>query len=416
MEQTGLPVEGGPEGPRGQTGPPAARGSGLRYDAVVVGYTPAGIAAVREAARLGARVALIRRGDAAESPAPEGIWAIERALRHAACMACRCPSAVPQGADAAARDLAPIEQAAGRLRAWLHPEDTREQLARAGVETYVGPFVFSGPDRLCGPDCELAFRKAILATGARLGPLEFEGAELALTDLAEYGEPAEARPAEVPEENAAAARLARRNSPARATPRLIWNRLPVRVAVVGGGPRACQWAQCLNRLGSQVTLISHNAALLPGEDSAARAVVQAEMERDGVILQLACRTILLDRTGSQYALTLQANGAKEKRFFDQVLAEAPLLPAVDGLELSRARIAFSEQGPMVDDRLRTTNRRVLAAGAVCGPHYGDPDVAASMGRLAAANALSPVASTVRRLDHYAHGAHRSGHRANRPFA
>jgi len=58
--------------------------------------------------------------------------------------------------------------------------------------------------------------------------------------------------------------------------------LPRPLAVIGAGPLGCELAQCFQRLGSRVTLITDGAAILPREDRDAAQIVHRQMEKDGV--------------------------------------------------------------------------------------------------------------------------------------
>jgi hypothetical protein len=61
-------------------------------------------------------------------------------------------------------------------------------------------------------------------------------------------------------------------------------------------------------------------------------------------------------------------------------------PNVEGLNLEAAGVKFDPTGVAVDDRLRTTNRRIYAAGDICSA-YKFTHAADAMARLALQNAL-----------------------------
>ena len=202
---------------------------------------------------------------------------------------------------------------------------------------------------------ELLFRKAILATGARSCPATVAGAEQAgcwtaedLLDLVE---------------------------------------LPRRLAVIGTGPRPCRWAQIFGRLGSTVHLIGRRRQILPDAEPEAASIVRAQLEKEGISLRLGCDSLAIHRTGTQRAVVVEHEGQKEKLFVDQVLLECPREPNTAGLGLEVAGVAYTERGVIVSDRLATTNRRVFAAGEVCGPEFSPPEVAQAMARLGVHNAL-----------------------------
>ena len=62
------------------------------------------------------------------------------------------------------------------------------------------------------------------------------------------------------------------------------------------------------------------------------------------------------------------------------------MPNVEGLKLEAAGVEYDREGVKVDDRLRTTNSRVLAAGDVCS-RFKFTHAADAMARLVLRNAL-----------------------------
>jgi len=105
---------------------------------------------------------------------------------------------------------------------------------------------------------------------------------------------------------------------------------------------------------------------------------------------------LSDRIGFTYAriepradgLLVSYDGPKAPpaRSFDSVLVAVGRTPNVDGLGLDAAGVAFSPTGITVNDSLRTTNRRVYAAGDVCS-RYKFTHAADAMARIVLHNAL-----------------------------
>jgi pyruvate/2-oxoglutarate dehydrogenase complex dihydrolipoamide dehydrogenase (E3) component len=71
---------------------------------------------------------------------------------------------------------------------------------------------------------------------------------------------------------------------------------------------------------------------------------------------------------------------------DEILVAAGREPNVAELGLEAAGAAYDDEGIAVDDRLRTTNRRIFAAGDVCSK-YKFTHAADAMARIALQNAL-----------------------------
>jgi len=161
--------------------------------------------------------------------------------------------------------------------------------------------------------------------------------------------------------------------------------LPRRLAVIGAGPIACELAQAFARFGSEVSLIGNHAQLLPREDPDAAALVEAALRRDGVRLLLGVKVAAVERQGEEKVVRLE--GATSEARADAILVGVGRKPNVEGLGLEAAGVAYdAKQGVSVNDRLRTTNRRIYAAGDVCS-RFQFTHAADAMTRLVISNAL-----------------------------
>ena len=163
--------------------------------------------------------------------------------------------------------------------------------------------------------------------------------------------------------------------------------LPASLLVIGGGPIGCEMAQALARFGSRV-VITHSAPLfLPKEERDAAQMVSDSLARDGVEVHLNTRAVNVKvEDGKKHVETIN-DGNVETIVVDHILTGIGRAPAVGGLDLEAADIAYdAETGIHVDDFLRTSNRRVYAAGDVCLEHQF-VDTAAASARIVVRNAL-----------------------------
>ena len=128
-------------------------------------------------------------------------------------------------------------------------------------------------------------------------------------------------------------------------------------------------AQAFALLGTAVTLVEAGDRLLPQVDADASAIVTSALEQAGV-------RVLLGRADVGGLLTSA----------DVVLVATGRAPNVDGLALDAAGVATGAGGVEVDDRLRTANPRIYAAGDVCSPHRFT-HAADAMARIVIQNAL-----------------------------
>lgn len=136
--------------------------------------------------------------------------------------------------------------------------------------------------------------------------------------------------------------------------------------MIGGGPLGCEMAQAFARLGSRVTLLQRDARLLPRDDPQAAALLLRVFEAENVRVRLDAaveRVTLLEGAGKRIAFT--AGGVRDAIDVDAILVATGRAPDLSGLNLRAAGVRSVARGIEVDDFLRTSNRRVFAAGDAC---------------------------------------------------
>ena len=326
-----------------------------RYNLVVIGGGTAGLVSAVGAASLGARVALIERhwlgGDCLNYGCVPS-----KALIRAARAAYDVRSALELGVEVVEPrvNFPAVMQRMRRLRAQIAPHDSAERLAGLGIAVYFGSARFVARDAIDVAGARLEFSRAIIATGARAAIPPVPG-------LAEL----------TPLTNETVFSL---------------TDLPRRLLVVGGGPIGCELAQAFRRFGSDVTILDRDDRLLPREDGDASAIIQTQLEREGVRLILGAVLTGAARSGDTCTLTYERAGATESCSGEQVLVAAGRTPNLDGLDLGAAGVEATKHGIDVDDHLRTTNRRIFAAGDVAS-RFQFTHAADAMARIAIQNAL-----------------------------
>lgn len=308
-----------------------------RYHLVVVGAGTAGLVTAAGAAGLGARVALVERhllgGDCLNYGCVPS-KAILRSARAVGELQAAPALGVGDASAAAGVDFAAVMARMRRLRARLSANDSVQRFsAEKGVDVFLGTARFIAPDRIAVGDHTLRFGRAVIATGTRPAAPPIPG-------LAEVGFLT----------NETVFSLTER---------------PARLAVIGGGPIGCELAQAFQRLGAAVTLIHDLDHLLPREDPDAAALVHEALARDGVRLLRSATTVAAHREGAEKVLRVHVAGVEHEVRVDEILVGAGRLPNLADLDLARAGVAHEARGVRVDDHLRTTNRRVFAAGDVC---------------------------------------------------
>jgi pyruvate/2-oxoglutarate dehydrogenase complex dihydrolipoamide dehydrogenase (E3) component len=124
-------------------------------------------------------------------------------------------------------------------------------------------------------------------------------------------------------------------------------------------------AQTFARFGSRVVVYDKEPRILPADDLHPAEIVCESLQRDGVVFRLSCTDLRLDVTERSKRLRGRSAGDAFADEFDEVLIASGRIPNVEDLNLDAAHVDYDEKGILVNDRLRTTNPRVYAAGDVC---------------------------------------------------
>jgi len=307
-----------------------------RYHLVVIGAGTAGLVTAAGAAGLGARVALVEShllgGDCLNVGCVPS-KAVIRSSRAAA--EARGAGAFGVETGGVEIDFARAMERMRAVRARLSQHDSVERFTKElGVDIFLGKGRFLGSDRVEVDGTVLRYRRAVIATGAR-------PAEPPIPGLSEAGFLT----------NETVFSLVSR---------------PRRLAVIGGGPIGSELAQAFQRLGCAVTLFCDKEHLLEREDPDAAAIVQRSLLRDGVRLVLNTAIDRVEHKGDEKRIRYRDGDGLADCAVDEILVGVGRAPNLEGLELARAGVAYdAKHGVRVDDRLRTTNRRIFAAGDVC---------------------------------------------------
>jgi len=328
-----------------------------RYNLVVVGAGTAGLVAAAGAAGLGAKVALVERhlmgGDCLNYGCVPSKGII-RAGRAAAAVrdAERFGIDVPDGWTA---DFGAAMERMRKLRAGISGHDSAARFRDLGIDVFLGEGRFAGADSLEVDGQTLQFSRAVIATGARAAAPPIPG-----LDEVEY-----------------------------LTNETVFSltELPRRIGIIGAGPIGCELAQTFARLGSEVFLVEAAHGILPREDPEASEIVHKSLKREGVRLLCCGQETRVRKDGEHTRLSLESHGKSYDEPVDKLLVAVGRAPNVESLNLEDAGVEYDlRQGVVVDDKLRTSNRRIFAAGDVCS-RYKFTHAADFMARIVIHNAL-----------------------------
>lgn len=316
--------------------------SGRRYQLAIIGAGPAGLAAAEMAAARGVKVALIERHLIGGTCLNTGCVPSKTLIRTSRLYAemreaLRYGAQVPDGIRV---DFAAVMERVRRIRAHLGQRDSVRRLAAAGVDVFFGDARFTSADTLAVDRIRLGFDKALIATGARPNTPSIPG-------LTEAGF--------VTNENA-----------------FDVTELPARLLVIGGGPIGCEQAQAMCRLGAQTTIVQNKPLFLEKEERDAAQILSTALARDGVEVRLNTTVADVRVEAGEKRVDLISDDYRNTITVDAILTGVGRLPNVERLNLESAGVEYKiGDGIRVDDFLRTSNRRIYAAGDVCLEHkYG----------------------------------------------
>ncbi len=139
--------------------------------------------------------------------------------------------------------------------------------------------------------------------------------------------------------------------------------VPERLAIVGAGTVALEFASMFARFGSAVTVVARGAGILPREDDDVRASMVDALTDAGVRILVHADPERIDDDGAAATVVTSAGTVAA----DAVLLATGRTPATAELDLAAAGVDEDERGYIVvDELLRTSADRVWAVGDVNG--------------------------------------------------
>ncbi|TAH53701.1 MAG: NAD(P)/FAD-dependent oxidoreductase [Chloroflexota bacterium] len=331
------------------------------FDLIILGGGPAGVTAALRARELGAKVALVERGQLGGTCTNDGC-APTRVLAKTARLLRDAKKFDEYGLEGE-RPRLNWERLLARTHYVVNALHEKKQLIghlqASGVETFVnvGDARFVDAHTLAirpSPltplptgEGNLRAEKFILCAGGHARRLDFPGAELALTHSD------------------------------------VWTlkALPQRVAIVGGAATGCQLASVLNEFGAEVTLLDVAPRILPTEDIETSSVMRQAFEARGIRIETGIGGIkeireARDEKRETRSEGREARGEKELIYtrdareisldVDAVIVAVGWIGNIETLNLDAAGVKTERGYVVVNDALQTTAPNIFAAGDITG--------------------------------------------------
>ena len=142
---------------------------------------------------------------------------------------------------------------------------------------------------------------------------------------------------------------------------LMLDRIPARIAVIGGGAIGCEFASTFVDLGAEVTILEGLPKILPGLDADLANVVVRSFGKKKIAIKTGVAVTGHKPTGS--GSTVVSFGEGETLEVDAVIVSVGRRPFTDQLGLANTKVAVSDRGFVeVDAYCRTNVANVYAVG------------------------------------------------------
>jgi pyruvate/2-oxoglutarate dehydrogenase complex dihydrolipoamide dehydrogenase (E3) component len=299
----------------------------LKPDICVIGAGAGGLSVAAAAAAFGASVVLVEKGKMGGD------------CLNAGCVPSKSLIATAKHARAIARATSfglaaqPPEVDFGKVNKHVHdviaaiaPNDSKERFTGLGVRVLEGSARFKNRRTVTvGEGIEIRARRFVIATGSSpsLPPIPGLATTPHLTNETVFD-------------------LAER---------------PEHLVVIGAGPVGLELAQAFRRLGAAVTVLEA-AQPLAHEDPECVPVVLERLAREGVDLRSPVEV--------RIAVVVRDAGGEQTISGSHLLIATGRRANTEELGLKEARVAANEQGILVDEGLKTRNKRIYAVGDVVG--------------------------------------------------
>jgi pyruvate/2-oxoglutarate dehydrogenase complex dihydrolipoamide dehydrogenase (E3) component len=307
----------------------------LKPDICVIGAGAGGLSVAAAAAAFGASVVLVEKGEMGGD------------CLNAGCVPSKSLIAAAKHARAIARAASfglstqPLEVDFGKVNKHVHdviaaiaPNDSKERFTGLGVRVIEGSARFKNRKTVTvGEGIEIRARRFVIATGSSpsLPPIPGLATTPHLTNETVFD-------------------LTER---------------PEHLVVIGAGPVGLELAQAFHRLGAPVTVLEAAWPLAHEDPECVQAVLD-QLAREGVDLRSPVEVVRVETAESKIAVVVRDAGGEQTILGSHLLVATGRRANTEELGLKEARVTTNERGILVDDGLKTANKRVYAVGDVVG--------------------------------------------------
>ena len=205
------------------------------------------------------------------------------------------------------------------------PQRQKGSLAEAGIATYEGQASFISPHEIQVGEQVLFAKSFLIATGQRAKSLPISGQEHLGTS----------------------------------TDFLALAHLPKKIAFVGAGYISIELATIAHAAGAEVHVIHHNDQPLKGFDKEMVAVLIAHLQELGIIFHFDVSLTEIKKAEGYHLIAPDFDLT-----VDLVIGATGRQPNIESLHLEQAQVAYEKRGILVNEYLQTSQEHIYACGDV----------------------------------------------------
>lgn len=147
---------------------------------------------------------------------------------------------------------------------------------------------------------------------------------------------------------------------------LNFSELPKSLAIIGGGVIGMEFAGIFNSLGSKVTVIEFLPGILAQVDSDITKRLGVSLKKRGIDIHTSTKVTKIKKVEDGFTVFAEGKKGEIQVFAEKVLISTGRMPVTEGLNLEAAGIDFDRKGIKVDEKFKTTAKKVYAIGDVNG--------------------------------------------------
>jgi len=306
----------------------------IKADLCIIGAGSGGLSVAAGAAQLGRRVVLIEKGKMGGDCLNYGCVpskAMLAAGKHAQHM--REASRFGIASVEPTIDYKAVLDHVYRTIAEIEPNDSQERFEGLGCTVLRSPARFTGEREVTAGDHVVKAKHFVIATGSSpfLPPIDGLDSVPYLTNETIFYSPEQ----------------------------------PKHLLIIGGGPIGVEMAQAHRRLGAEVTVVE-GAKILPKDDPELVAIARAHLVNEGVRIIEGGKVARVSGAEGDITVHYETEEGTQSVTGSHLLVATGRRANVKGLDLEKAGVEYDERGIKVNARLRTSNKRIYAAGDVAG--------------------------------------------------